>query len=82
MTTTKGEMLLLQRLQNQLMRILTNNKDPLTPTASLLEQTQMLSVYQLSFMSIAVVANKAALTGKPHWLASQLQELQSSRTSN
>ena len=80
LTTTKGEMQLLQRLQNQLMRVLTNTRDTRTPTATLLEATQMLSVNQLTFVATATIANRAATTGNPRWLAQQLHQCQETRT--
>ena len=81
MTTTKVEIKLLQHLQNQLMRILEFGSDLLTPTATLLEKTQMMSVKHLSFVAVAIVAHKAATLVKHFWLASQLHQQQPIRTS-
>ena len=80
LTTTKGEMELLQRLQNQMMRVLQGTIDWTTPTASLLEQNQLLSVSQLTAVAIASAGNKAVKTGKPAWLSKQLVPCQSTRT--
>ena len=68
---------LLQRLRNQ---VLQGTSDWMTPTASLLEQNQLLSVSQLTVVAIASAGNKAVKTGKPAWLSRQLVPCQSTRT--
>ena len=52
----------------------------MTPTASLLEQNQLVSVSQLTVVVIAPAGNKAVKTGKPAWLSRQLVPCQSTRT--
>ena len=79
-STTRHEMDILQRSQNKVMRILLGEKDPLTPTTTLLQATNMLSVSQLSFVATATLANQAVVQGKPQWLYCQLKNVQASQT--
>ena len=80
LATTKGEMLLLQRLQNKMMRVLLGTRDWLTPTSKLLEECSMLSVTQLTVAATAAVGVKATNTGRPAWLASQMVKGRDTRT--
>ena len=81
-TTAKGGMELLQRSQNQFMRILTGIRDLDTPTTTLLRLADMLSVNQLCFMLTVCQANKALVTGKPEWLAMKLHLMPKTRTND
>ena len=80
MATTKGEMLLLQRLQNKLMRILMGTNDARMPTTQLLNANKMLSVTQLTVAATAAAGRNAAMTSDPQWLAQQLVRCQDTRT--
>ena len=80
-TVTKEEIGVLQTTQNQLMRVLTGLKDWDTPTSELLQESGLLSVYQLAFYAIATQGHKTLLTGKPSWLDRQLHLTPATRTS-
>ena len=68
----KGEMVILQRIQNKLMRILSGLKEIDTPTSVPLEETGFLSVHQLSFYAVVCLVHRALVTKQPKWLERQL----------
>ena len=77
--TTRGDMEVLQKLQNQVMRVLLGKRDWLTPTEELLKACNMLSVHQLAFMATATAGYKSTTTGRPNWMAEQMAAQQHSR---
>ena len=76
---TKQDNLMLQSLQNQVMRVLLSKRDWLTPTEQLLNDCNMLSVHQLVFNATAITGYKATTVKKPAWLAEQMRVNEHSR---
>ena len=62
----------LQVLQNKALRLIVKTNDRCTPTNSLLEWTNELSVHQLGAFHSCVTAFRIMRSGKPEYLANQL----------
>ena len=79
MSFTKNDNRKLQVLQNTIMRILTGlSRD--TPTSVLLEQTGSLSVHQSIAFQTLILAKKIANSGKPSYIAEQLNSQNDARS--
>ena len=74
-TMTKGEVLTLRKLQNQVLRLLAGARDRSLSTVDLLRVTGSLSVHQLCCLSSLTELQRALTKGKPDWLHSQLEVL-------
>ena len=71
-TMCQADVTFLQRLQNQVMRLLTGDNFGQKSTSELLKETNYLSVHQLCGLSTLRIVSNAAEKGAPYWIAKQL----------
>ena len=79
-TITKGDMEIMQRLQNKVIRLTLGETGHYLPTEELLRQGKVLSVHQLSTYTTVVELHKTVISGKPDFVARKCSKLPDSRT--
>ena len=78
-TTTNEDIIILQRLQNRVMRVLAGDNEGNLSTKELLEKTGFLSVHQTCHLVTLMLTARVLRSGKPQWLTNILVELPEGR---
>ena len=79
LSMTKNDYLVIQKIQNQVMWVLTGDHARDKSTVELLRETGFLSVHQLSSLSSLRLMERTVRTQKPSWFATQLNPLPMTR---